>query len=703
MKIPLNLLLLAAGWAMVVAVGESWWQLAVAAYMGFCYTQTGFVGHDIGHRQVARSRRRQDLLGLLHGNLLMGFSYGWWVGHHNKHHSNPNHLEKDSDITRRRVIFIPEQGPTREGRAKQFIVRHQHVLFYPLLTTEGIGLRTESFKALRRKLPRLNTVEAVLIAVHLVAYVTTVFTVMTVAQGIAFVLTMNLLFGLYIGSVFAPNHKGMPIQMPGEDWDWMTRQVVTSRNIRSSYLTDFLYGGLNYQIEHHLFPAMPRKALRQRAPDHRRLLPRDRHAVPRGVGLAVVRRGAAPPADDHAHLPGAGAPRRGLTTSRPEGPWQPPGALVASGARRITRRPSRSDLRSPHEPTPGAEMPDLLAGRPRTARPTVLVTGASGVVGAALLQRLRGATVIALVHRTPVVAPGVVSVAGDVRAPRLGLPHRTYARLAARVDAVVHCAAVTDFARTDGSLEDTNIDGTANVARFAADAGAVLHHVSTAFIGTATGSAKDRAAAGYAASKLAAEQVVRDSGVPAVVLRPSVVIGDSRTGDIAAFQGLHGVAGAILTGTVPVVPFDPAWPIDFVPCDVVADAIATVVERGTTERELWITAGPSALRLDEAFDVTLEVGAELGLQLDPPRFVSPDLYERLIGPVFLDALPPRTRRTVARLHEFFAAYLCDGQALPTSLPELAALGAVPLPDQRESLRASVRHLVATRAATPTAA
>jgi fatty acid desaturase len=77
---------------------------------------------------------------------------------------------------------------------------------------------------------------------------------------------MNALFGLYIGSVFAPNHKGMPIQMPGEEWDWLTRQVVTSRNIRSSYLTDFLYGGLNYQIEHHLFPTMPRKALRQARP-----------------------------------------------------------------------------------------------------------------------------------------------------------------------------------------------------------------------------------------------------------------------------------------------------------------------------------------------------------------------------------------------------------------------------------------------------
>jgi fatty acid desaturase len=265
-KIAVNLMMLAAGWVALGRVGDSWWTLAVAAYMAFSYTQTGFIGHDIGHRQVTRSRRGQDLLGLLHGNLLMGFSYGWWVGHHNRHHSNPNHLEKDSDITRRRAIFIPEQGFSRPGRAKQFIVRHQHVLFYPLLVTEGIGLRTESIKALRRRLPRLTAIEAVLIAVHLGLYFGAVFYILPLGKGIAFILTMNLLFGLYIGSVFAPNHKGMPIQMPDDDWDWLTRQVVTSRNIRSSYLTDFLYGGLNYQIEHHLFPTMPRKALRHARP-----------------------------------------------------------------------------------------------------------------------------------------------------------------------------------------------------------------------------------------------------------------------------------------------------------------------------------------------------------------------------------------------------------------------------------------------------
>ena len=265
-KVVTNLAMLGAVWAAFVVIGDSWWQLVVAALLAFCYTQTGFIGHDIGHRQIAHNRRWAEMLGFFHGDLLLGFSYQWWVGHHNKHHGYPNHLERDSDITRRRVIFIPEQGHLREGKAKQFIVRHQHVLFFPLLLTEGIGLRVASFKAIRDGQLRRPRVEGALIFVHMAVYLAALFAILSPGKAIVFLLVQQCLFGLYIGSVFAPNHKGMPIQRPDEEWDWLTRQVVTSRNIRSSYLTDFLYGGLNYQIEHHLFPGMPRKNLRHARP-----------------------------------------------------------------------------------------------------------------------------------------------------------------------------------------------------------------------------------------------------------------------------------------------------------------------------------------------------------------------------------------------------------------------------------------------------
>jgi thioester reductase-like protein len=326
---------------------------------------------------------------------------------------------------------------------------------------------------------------------------------------------------------------------------------------------------------------------------------------------------------------------------------------------------------------------------------TVLVTGASGVVGTALLRRLRGADVVCLVHRSPVDAPRR-TVRGDITVPRFGLAEHVYAELAEQVDAVIHCAAVTDFNRTDGTLEATNIAGTQHVLAFAAAAGATLYHVSTAFVHTTSDGERGRTAAGYAASKSAGEQLVRAAGVPHVILRPSVVTGDAETGEIAAFQGLHHVAAGIFAGIVPMIPFDPSWPIDFLPCDVVADAIACVVENRVTDGEFWITAGERALRLDEGVGICVELARELGVAVDLPRFVPPELFDRLIGPVFLEALPARIQQSVTRMLEFFTTYLRSGETKPSSLAALAALGMRPLPDQRESLRASLRYWAQTK-------
>ena len=335
-----------------------------------------------------------------------------------------------------------------------------------------------------------------------------------------------------------------------------------------------------------------------------------------------------------------------------------------------------------------------IGREPGTERRTVLLTGASGVVGRALLQRLRDLDVVCLVHRSPVSGPGVTTVQGDISEPMFGLARQAYAALAAEVDAVIHCAAVTEFHRTDGSLEATNIAGTGHVAAFVAAANAVLYHVSTAFVHTTVDGDRGRTAIGYAASKSAAEQFVRSSGVPHVILRPSVVIGNSGTGEIAAFQGLHRVAAGMFAGVVPMIPFEPGWPIDFVPADMVADAIACVVENQVTQGEFWVTAGEKALRLDEAVAVVVAVGRELGISVDVPRFVPPEMFDRLIGPVFLDALPGKIRRNMLRMLEFFTTYLQSGQDKPSSLDQIVALGARPLPDQRESLRNTLLYWAA---------
>jgi fatty acid desaturase len=85
-------------------------------------------------------------------------------------------------------------------------------------------------------------------------------------KAVVFILVQQGLFGVYLGASFAPNHKGMPILRREDEYDFLRKQVLTSRNIHGNWLTDLALGGLNYQIEHHLFPSMPRPNLRRSQP-----------------------------------------------------------------------------------------------------------------------------------------------------------------------------------------------------------------------------------------------------------------------------------------------------------------------------------------------------------------------------------------------------------------------------------------------------
>jgi fatty acid desaturase len=264
-RMGVNLALLAGGWVAFVAIGESWWQLLTAGYLAVVFTQLAFMGHDAGHRQLFRSRRANDLVGLVHANLLVGVSYDWWVDKHNAHHTNPNHEDLDPDISIAALAFTAEQARSKHGLVR-LIARHQAGLFFPLLLLEAAHLHLASAKAILKGSGRANTLQGLLLAIHLVAYLGAAVVVLSPLQALAFVVVHQGLFGLYLGCSFAPNHKGMPTLTEADQLDFLRRQVLTSRNVRGSWLVDFGLGGLNYQIEHHLFPAMPRPNLRRAQP-----------------------------------------------------------------------------------------------------------------------------------------------------------------------------------------------------------------------------------------------------------------------------------------------------------------------------------------------------------------------------------------------------------------------------------------------------
>jgi fatty acid desaturase len=257
--------LLFAGWTVFFLLGDSWWQLVTAVFLAFAFTQIAFLGHDAGHRQIFGTRRANGLLGLVLGNLLIGVSYSWWVGKHNRHHSNPNHTDLDPDVTIGVLAFTAAQASDKRGLVRA-VMRFQAYLFFPLLLLEAGHLHAASIKAVLGGRERLDRVEALLLLVHAGAYVAALLLVLSPLRAAVFLLLQQGLFGLYLGCCFAPNHKGMPMLEEGKEPDYLRRQVLTSRNVRGSRVVDFAMGGLNYQIEHHLFPSMPRPSLRRAQP-----------------------------------------------------------------------------------------------------------------------------------------------------------------------------------------------------------------------------------------------------------------------------------------------------------------------------------------------------------------------------------------------------------------------------------------------------
>ncbi|MEU5000403.1 acyl-CoA desaturase [Streptomyces sp. NPDC021622] len=264
--IAVNAVALAATAAGMFLIGGSWWVLLLAPLLSVLCARTAFIGHDAGHSQITGDRGMSRALGLIHGNLLLGMSSAWWNDKHNRHHANPNHIEKDPDVAADVLVWTSKQARVRVG-FRRWLTRNQAWLFFPLTLLQGVAMKIYGFQDLRRQSPRERVVEGLLLVAHLIGYVTLLLVAMPVGHAIAFAAIHQALFGLHLGLAFAPNHKGMEMPDPdGERWGHLSRQVLTSRNIRGSFLTDWFLGGLNYQIEHHLFPSMPRPSLRRVQP-----------------------------------------------------------------------------------------------------------------------------------------------------------------------------------------------------------------------------------------------------------------------------------------------------------------------------------------------------------------------------------------------------------------------------------------------------
>ncbi len=265
-RIALAISAFTAIWVAFFILGNSWFQLILAAALGIVVTQFGFLGHDGAHRQIFASATWNDWTSRILAGVFAGLSYGWWKSKHNRHHAAPNQVDRDPDIAPGAIAFTPEIVAERTGFAGWFAQR-QGWFFFPLLALEGLNLHAASMIALLRPgAVAHQRIEAAMVLSRMTAYVTVLFLVLPPGKAGAFLGLQMGLFGLCLGASFAPNHKGMPIVPATVKIDFLRRQVLMSRNVRGGPFVDFAMGGLNYQIEHHLFPSMPRPNLKHAQP-----------------------------------------------------------------------------------------------------------------------------------------------------------------------------------------------------------------------------------------------------------------------------------------------------------------------------------------------------------------------------------------------------------------------------------------------------
>jgi nucleoside-diphosphate-sugar epimerase len=306
------------------------------------------------------------------------------------------------------------------------------------------------------------------------------------------------------------------------------------------------------------------------------------------------------------------------------------------------------------------------------ARPvrTILLTGGAGVLGQSLVEALaRDYRLVCLVRRSTIAHPAIELLKGDITQPDFGLGTDEFARLASRIDWIVHSAAITRLEGHDDEIHRANFVGTRNVLALARLAGCPLYHISTAFTHDCDYFEGVMPPTAYEIAKREAAPLIRDSDVRTSVFRPSIIIGDSRTGRMPSFQGFHMTVGLVASGVLPIVPSPAEARVDVIARDVAALAIKAALDRRMVGGDHFLTSGDAAPTIADLVDVIGEVVRGGGKPFARPRCMHPDVFDRLLKPVFLPTVNGELRAVLLRAAAM-CRYVCLRSPLPGGIEEL---------------------------------
>ncbi|MDZ3956917.1 SDR family oxidoreductase [Bacillus thuringiensis] len=268
----------------------------------------------------------------------------------------------------------------------------------------------------------------------------------------------------------------------------------------------------------------------------------------------------------------------------------------------------------------------------------IFITGGSGMLGSAVIQDFQqNYNLYCLVHRKVLQDTSLKSVKGNIQLPKLGLQDAEYEKICEEIDLVIHMAAITNFNK---EVKDTNVEGTKNMLQLAKDANVPLYYISTAYVYSFNeNEAYITKGNEYEQSKIEAEKIVKSSGVPYTIIRPSIILGDSKTGEVAHYQGFHYMIKLLLQKKLPIIPGNEQAKLDCVPQDYVAKVISGLVKKQHVGGEYYVTLGENAPILAELKIAVVDNAQKInGTDLKPPKLIGGEIFNRLFRPL-LPKLP----------------------------------------------------------------
>jgi len=282
-KVTSNLLLLALSIYCAVSTTNTLVNFIGAVILGLFWQQSGWLAHDFLHHQVFKTRWMGDAMGVFIGNFLQGFSVQWWKCKHNTHHAVPNlhatnkdSADGDPDIDTMPILAwslrMAEQA--QQSSFGRFMIKWQAVFYFPALLFARLAWAHQSwvyvfggYGALSvkgaegdRQRMAFPKSEAVCLVLHY-SWVGAVMYNMTLMNGLMYFLVGQTSCGLFLATVFGLGHNGMAVYPADHRPDFWKLQVSTTRNVTGNFLSDWFCGGLQYQVDHHLFPQLPRHNL----------------------------------------------------------------------------------------------------------------------------------------------------------------------------------------------------------------------------------------------------------------------------------------------------------------------------------------------------------------------------------------------------------------------------------------------------------